>query len=82
MRFLPVVNLWDAAVHTAICNGQLKLQVGQWVRCSSDKQLSRFVSVHNGILNVAHGCSNKEVNARFNQRINVRRATVARFGKL
>lgn len=33
MKFLPVVNMFDATIQTAILNGQLKLQVGQWISC-------------------------------------------------
>lgn len=44
MTYLPTVDLWDTATGNAVRSGQIKLQVGQWVRCGSD-QLSRFVKV-------------------------------------
>jgi len=47
MKFLPAINLWDNATQQAVISGQIKLQVGQWVRCGSDK-LSRFVCVSPG----------------------------------
>lgn len=84
MKYLPTVNLWDAMTITAIRNGQLKLQVGQWCKCGADeKQLSRFISVNrkSGTVNVAHGSNNKEVIKKFNARINLRRDTIARFGR-
>ena len=54
MKFLPVVDLWNHAIQSAVVSGQLKLQVGQWVRCGSDS-LSRFVRVtESGSLYVVH----------------------------
>lgn len=45
MRYLPVINLWDPAIHAAIDAGALRLQKGQWVRCGDSKYLSRFGSM-------------------------------------
>jgi hypothetical protein len=43
MRYLPVVDLWDAAIYAAIDTGALRLQRGQWVRCGKDATyLSRY----------------------------------------
>ena len=44
MTYLPTLDLWDTATGNAVRSGQIKLQVGQWVRCGSD-HLSRFVKV-------------------------------------
>lgn len=54
MRFLPTVNLWDRSVQAAIQSGQLKLQIGQWCKCGSGSELSRFVAYRNGIFDVVH----------------------------
>jgi len=54
MKYLPTVNLWDAAMHAAITSGQLKLQRGQWVQCGAGKK-SRYVGTKkSGSLWVAH----------------------------
>ena len=45
MKYLPTLNLWDAGIHSALVNGQLKLQVGQWIQCGEGPK-SRFVSVN------------------------------------
>jgi len=43
MKFLPTVNLWDNAISTALYNGQLRLQRGQWVQCGAGPK-SRYVT--------------------------------------
>lgn len=82
MKYLPAINLWDRAIDSAIKSGQLKLQVGQWVTCGTDTQKSRFISCDNGVYNVCHGSNNKEVIKRFNARIEARKQTIKRFGKI
>lgn len=42
MRYLPTVDLWNNAIHAAVCSGQIRLQPGQWVRCGQQRP-SRFV---------------------------------------
>mgnify|MGYP003655569418 FL=1 len=43
MRYLPVIDLWDAAIYAAIDTGALRLQRGQWVKCGKDaSHLSRY----------------------------------------
>lgn len=66
MKYLPAINLWDRGIQTAIINGQLKLQRGQWVKCGGGK-LSRFVGVKpSGSLWVAHWQGNgKDTAKRF-----------------
>ena len=44
MKYVPTVNLWDPAFSILIREGRLKLQVGQWVRCGSEKR-SRIVCI-------------------------------------
>ena len=44
MKFVPTLNLWDRAISTLIRDGRMKLQVGQWVRCGSEKR-SRIVCI-------------------------------------
>ena len=44
MRFVATLNLWDAGTITAIQNGQLRLQPGQWVKCGNERP-SRLVRI-------------------------------------
>ena len=44
MKFVPTVNMWDPAIAVLVRDGRLKLQVGQWIRCGSEKR-SRIVTV-------------------------------------
>jgi hypothetical protein len=44
MQYLPTIDLWNPAYNHAVRTGQLKLQVGQWVKCGNEKK-SRFVCV-------------------------------------
>lgn len=53
MKFLPTVNLWDAATQAAVLNGTLRLQCGQWVRCGSERP-SRFVRTTGTSIWAAH----------------------------
>lgn len=82
-KYLPTVNLWDAATYVALKNGQLKLQSGQWVQCG-EGQKSRFIRYNkkSDTIVCAHGGSNKQVTARYMAAVNVQRETVRRFGKM
>lgn len=42
MKFLPTIDLWAPGMITALHNGQLKLQKGQWVKCGPGP-CSRFI---------------------------------------
>ena len=53
MKYLPPIDLWDRAVNTALRNGQLKLQRGQWVKCG-DEKCSRFVGMRGDTIIAAH----------------------------
>ena len=41
MMYLPELNLWDRAISSAIRNGQIKLQPGQWLRCGAKNQQNK-----------------------------------------
>ena len=43
-RFLPTIDATDNGTYTAIINGRLKLQAGQWIKFSKNKP-SRFVGI-------------------------------------
>ena len=46
MKYLPTIDMWanDGVMQTALRQGQLKLQPGQWIRCGQESP-SRFVRV-------------------------------------
>ena len=49
MKFQKSVNVWADGVTTAITEGTLKLQRGQWVRCGENaRHPARFVGVTAG----------------------------------
>ena len=54
VKFIPIINVWEAGVQNSIMDGVLRLQVGQWVRCG-DSSPSRFVKATRGSLWVVHG---------------------------
>jgi len=66
MKYLPTINLWDNAVITALRNGQLRLQRGQWVSCGSDKP-SRFVCMKGNSVWAAHPQGKQGTYKRFKQ---------------
>jgi len=82
MKYLPVVDVWNSAIYAALRSGQLKLQTGQWISCGG-KPYSRFVGINlkTGTIDACHGGNGKEVTKRFVSRINIKRETIARFGK-
>ena len=53
MQYLPTIDLWNPAFANAIRNGQLKLQVGQWVKCGGEKP-SRFVTMRGNSVWAVH----------------------------
>ena len=53
MKYLPTIDLWNPAISSAIYNGQLKLQRGQWVTCGGAKP-SRFVCMKGKSIWAAH----------------------------
>lgn len=56
MRYLPVVDVWNPAVHAALATGQLRLQCGQWITCGPDAGYkSRFHHAHKGYICAFHG---------------------------
>lgn len=73
-KFIPTVKLWNASIDTALRNGQLKLQRGQWVNCGNNADgspsLSRFLEVTKvGTIRCVHGRNTTEVTHRFNSTI-------------
>jgi hypothetical protein len=48
MKYLPMINLGDNANYTALLQGNLKLQSGQWVHFNDPTQPSRFDYTENG----------------------------------
>ena len=71
MIYLKTLNIWDHTIHTALINGQLKLQCGQWVKCGTDGEKSRFISVDtkSKVINAVHANGgNKQFRVRFLQR--------------
>ena len=72
MKYLPTIDLWNPAIASAVSNGQIQLQVGQWVKCGSDKK-SRFVcrQPKSGTIWAAHWQGNaKDTQKRFKILIN------------
>ncbi len=67
MRYLPTINLWADGIQTAMANGQLKLQPGQWVRCGETGERARYAGTSKGgALYVAHhNGSNQARHERF-----------------
>jgi hypothetical protein len=53
MKYLPTLDLWNPSIQSAVLNGQIKLQCGQWVKCGGGKP-SRFVKTTGRSLWVAH----------------------------
>ena len=82
MKYLPVVDVWNLAIYSALRSGQLKLQRGQWINCGG-KPYSRFVGINlkTGTIDACHGGSGREVTKRFMSRVQIKRDTIARFGK-
>lgn len=67
MKYVKVVDLWDAKMQDAILAGKVKLQKGQWVKCGSNK-LSRYIKTTGRSLWVAHPQKNsKDTLERFKQ---------------
>jgi len=53
--FLPAVDLWNPSIQTALVNGSLRLQRGQWVICGDRQRKSRYVGVGpSGVIHCVH----------------------------
>ena len=74
MKYLKTLNIWENSTVNAIVNGQIKLQVGQWLTCGTNNtKKCRFVRISKGgLLHVVHwqGTS-KNTTKKFNQAINL-----------
>lgn len=65
MKFLPAINVWAEGVLTALQNGQLRLQPGQWIKCGENAQPSRFCGVTpTGTVVATHPEGGRLVNGR------------------
>ena len=65
MKYQKTVDLWDSEIQLKVLNGEIKLQVGQWIRCGSAK-LSRFVKTTGTSIWAAHPQGTaKETQSRF-----------------
>jgi len=42
MKYLPIIDVWESGIETALLSGQLRLQSGQWIRCGKEGPPSRF----------------------------------------
>ena len=68
MRYRKTLNIWNHLIQTAIQNGAIKLQVGQWLRCGPNdgRRLCRYVGLSRGSIIVAHWQGNSsETTKRF-----------------
>ena len=66
MKFQKSINLWADGVTTAITNGTMKIQRGNWVHCGDDAtHPSRFVGVTaGGTIWAAHWQGDKKSTAQ------------------
>ena len=78
MQFLKTIDLWGKGVQRAIQNGQIKLQVGQWVQCGQGEK-SRYLGHTKHTFDCVHwqGTS-KRTNALFQARIRIRKECAER----
>ena len=79
-KYQPTVEIW--AITEEIRSGKIKLQRGQWITCGGLPR-SRYVGVNlqTGTIDAVHGGTGKEVTRKFLDRCQIKRETVARFGK-
>lgn len=79
-KYQPTIEIW--AITDQIRSGKIKLQRGQWITCGGLPR-SRFVGVNlqTGTIDAVHGGTGKEVTDKFLRRCQIKRETVARFGK-
>lgn len=50
-------NVWDPVIHSALTNGALRLQPGQWVRCGADNDHAAIwvgINPRSKVMYVAH----------------------------
>jgi len=82
MKFVQTIDLWNTGIQDLIRNGQLKLQVGQWVTCgpvNETNKRSRFVSANKHSINVVHWQgTGKATNKLFKSRLNVKKRLAVR----
>lgn len=72
MKYLKTLQMWDTGLQDAIRNGQLKLQVGQWLLCGTGKK-SRYIGHTKHTIDAVHWQgSGKATNDLFKLRLEVR----------
>lgn len=67
MKYLPTIDLWSSGIQEAILNDQLKMQMGQWVRCGRQGAKSIYVSNTKFSIHCVHGANEKQVLKRFKE---------------
>ena len=73
MQFLKTINLWEKGVQRAIQNGQIKLQVGQWVHCGQGEK-SRYLGHTKHTFDCVHWQgTGKRTKALFQARIQIKK---------
>ena len=73
MQYLKTIDLWGKGVQRAIQSGQIKLQVGQWVKCG-DGEKSRYLGHTKHTFDCVHWQgSAKRTNELFKARIQIKR---------
>jgi len=71
MKYLKTLDLWEPTIQSAIINGQIKLQVDQWLTCGiNNTHKCRFVKTNGVTIHVIHWQGNaKETNRKFRQAV-------------
>jgi hypothetical protein len=54
MKFLKTIDLYASGIQTALYEGQLKLQKGQWCVCGDNDKPCRFIEASKHSINVVH----------------------------
>lgn len=70
--YIKTIDLWADGNEEKLRSGELKLSTGQYVWCGDREVRSRFVSVDNYSINVAHGANSLQVSRKFTARIKAR----------
>jgi len=70
MKYITTLNLWDSSIQEAIKCDQIKLQIGQWLRCGTEGKRCRYVSHTKNSINVVHWQgSSQSTNNLFKRRV-------------
>jgi len=61
-QFVPVVNLWDPRVWSALMDGRVTMLPGQWIKCGHTEHYARWIGVSKaGVAWVEYPRGNKGV---------------------